>query len=106
MFCKRNPIAIFVSECIGSFKRISVFVGCIISEMNLSLLGVILVMFECSSALRFYVPANGKKCLKEEIHKNVVVTGEYELSEGNGYTSSVHVSTLLFIFCYSKAVFL
>uniref|UniRef100_A0A0M3I291 GOLD domain-containing protein n=1 Tax=Ascaris lumbricoides TaxID=6252 RepID=A0A0M3I291_ASCLU len=60
--------------------------------MNLSLLGVILVMFECSSALRFYVPANGKKCLKEEIHKNVVVTGEYELSEGNGYTSSVHVS--------------
>ncbi|KHN82857.1 Transmembrane emp24 domain-containing protein 10 [Toxocara canis] len=60
--------------------------------MNLSLLGVLLGILEYSSALRFYVPANGKKCLKEEIHKNVVVTGEYELSEGTGYTSSVRVT--------------
>ncbi|VDK46735.1 unnamed protein product [Anisakis simplex] len=61
--------------------------------MNLSLVGVLLGIFvECAWSLRFFVPPNGKKCVKEEIHKNVVVTGEYELSEGNGYTSSVHVS--------------
>lgn len=43
-------------------------------------------------AIRFHVPANNKKCMKEEIHKNIVVTGEYEFSEGIGYTGSVHVS--------------
>lgn len=44
-----------------------------------------------SNALRFYVPSNEKKCLKEEIHRNVVLTGEYELSEAVGSTASVHV---------------
>ncbi|TKR86481.1 hypothetical protein L596_011068 [Steinernema carpocapsae] len=53
---------------------------------------VLILLVGLSSALRFHVPANGKKCLKEEIHKNVVMTGEYELSEGIGYTSSVHVT--------------
>ncbi|VDO62513.1 unnamed protein product [Heligmosomoides polygyrus] len=43
-------------------------------------------------AIRFHVPANNKKCMKEEIHKNIVVTGEYEFSEGIGYTGSVHVT--------------
>ncbi|VDL69427.1 unnamed protein product [Nippostrongylus brasiliensis] len=43
-------------------------------------------------AIRFNVPANQKKCMKEEIHKNIVVTGEYEFSEAIGYTGSVHVT--------------
>lgn len=30
--------------------------------------------------------------MKEEIHKNVVLTGEYELSEALGHTASVHVT--------------
>lgn len=46
----------------------------------------------CVSAVRFYVPPNGKKCLKEELHKNVVVTGEYELSEAPGLTCSILVT--------------
>uniref|UniRef100_A0A914CY23 GOLD domain-containing protein n=1 Tax=Acrobeloides nanus TaxID=290746 RepID=A0A914CY23_9BILA len=33
-----------------------------------------------------------QKCLKEEIHKNVVLTGEYEISEAIGTTASVHVT--------------
>ncbi|PIO62679.1 hypothetical protein TELCIR_15751 [Teladorsagia circumcincta] len=49
-----------------------------------------LVTIACG--LRFNVPANNKKCMKEEIHKNIVVTGEYEFSEGIGYTGSVHVT--------------
>ncbi|KAJ1374069.1 hypothetical protein KIN20_036662 [Parelaphostrongylus tenuis] len=51
-----------------------------------------IVLVELASALRFNVPANNKKCLKEEIHKNIVVTGEYEFSEGIGYSGSVHVT--------------
>ncbi|KAI6189935.1 hypothetical protein M3Y97_00062000 [Aphelenchoides bicaudatus] len=45
-----------------------------------------------SNALRFYVPSNEKKCLKEEIHRNVVLTGEYEFTEAMGTTASVHVT--------------
>jgi hypothetical protein len=37
-----------------------------------------------ANGLRFHIEMNEKKCLKEEIHKNVVVTGEYELSEALG----------------------
>ncbi|KAE9417808.1 hypothetical protein Angca_003228 [Angiostrongylus cantonensis] len=50
------------------------------------------VIVELASGLRFNVPANNKKCLKEEIHKNVVVTGDYEFSGGIGYSGSVHVT--------------
>ncbi|CAD6193395.1 unnamed protein product [Caenorhabditis auriculariae] len=58
--------------------------------MKTLLVGFVLIL--SVSALRFYVPAKEKKCLKEEIHKNVVVSGEYEFSEGIGYTGSVHVT--------------
>ena len=42
-------------------------------------------------SLRFMVATGEQKCLKEEIHKNVVLTGEYEISEAIGTTASVHV---------------
>lgn len=51
----------------------------------------LLLLMAVTDAIRFNVPANNKKCLKEEIHKNIVVTGEYEFSEGVGYAGSVHV---------------
>jgi len=60
---------------------------------DISLLVVLTAaMMHLSNALRFYVPPNGRKCLKEEIHKNVVVKGEYELVDAPGYTASVHVT--------------
>ncbi|XP_053553120.1 transmembrane emp24 domain-containing protein 10 [Bombina bombina] len=34
--------------------------------------------------ISFPLPHNGRKCLREEIHKNVLVTGEYEVSEARG----------------------
>ena len=43
-------------------------------------------------ALRFQLPPNHKKCLKEEIHKDVLVTGEFELSEAPGQKTTLHVS--------------
>eukprot|EP00061_Rhincodon_typus_P011056 g35799.t1 len=35
-------------------------------------------------SISFHLPANSRKCLREEIHKDVLVTGEYELSEQPG----------------------
>jgi len=44
------------------------------------------------NSLRFFLKPNLKTCMKEEIHKNVVVTGEYEISEAYGQKMSVHVT--------------
>ena len=71
---------------------------------------VALLFFSCiisASALRFYVASNEKKCLKEEIHRNVVLTGEYEFTEAIGNTASVHVRYLLiFIFNRVQSLFM
>ncbi|PAV59187.1 hypothetical protein WR25_24610 [Diploscapter pachys] len=53
---------------------------------------IVALLFSSACAISFYVPANDRKCLKEEIHKNIVVTGEYEFSEGIGFTGSIHVT--------------
>jgi len=53
---------------------------------------IFLVLFvSYSDSLRFFLYPNQRKCLKEEIHKNVVVTGEYEFSEAPGQKADVHV---------------
>uniref|UniRef100_A0A915PLT4 Uncharacterized protein n=1 Tax=Setaria digitata TaxID=48799 RepID=A0A915PLT4_9BILA len=52
----------------------------------------LIVLISQTAGLRFYVRPNSKKCLKEEIHKNVVVTGSYEFADTAGYLSSVHVT--------------
>lgn len=36
------------------------------------------------NCLMFHLPVNSKKCLKEEIHKDVLVTGIYDVSEISG----------------------
>lgn len=36
------------------------------------------------TAIVFKLPANSEKCLKEEIHKDILVKGEYEVSQQNG----------------------
>lgn len=33
------------------------------------------------NSLSFTLPSGAKKCLKEEVHKDVLVTGEYKLSD-------------------------
>lgn len=45
-----------------------------------------------SDALRFHLPPSHKKCLKEEIHKDVLVTGEYEMSEAPGQKTTLLVT--------------
>ncbi|XP_077408607.1 transmembrane emp24 domain-containing protein 10 [Vanacampus margaritifer] len=39
------------------------------------------VLIELASAISFNLPVNSRKCLREEIHKDVLVTGEYVISE-------------------------
>jgi p24 family protein delta-1 len=52
----------------------------------------LLINLFLTEALRFYVSTNEKRCLKEEIHKNVVMTGDYEISDSVGHTMTVIVS--------------
>ncbi|CAB1339774.1 unnamed protein product [Coregonus sp. 'balchen'] len=39
------------------------------------------VLIESVLSISFFLPVNSRKCLREEIHKDVLVTGEYEISE-------------------------
>ncbi|KAJ8396880.1 hypothetical protein AAFF_G00012030 [Aldrovandia affinis] len=39
------------------------------------------VLFESAFSISFFLPVNSRKCLREEIHKDVLVTGEYEVAE-------------------------
>lgn len=43
------------------------------------------------SALQFHLPVNSVKCLKELVDRDVVVTGEYELSEEPQTTTNLKV---------------
>lgn len=61
---------------------------------QLNQLGVFVTLFACLSSihsLMFYLPSNLKKCLKEEIHKNVLVKGDYELTEIPGHETKMEV---------------
>lgn len=40
-----------------------------------------LLLFDFVLPITFYLPVNVRKCVREEIHKNVLVTGDYEVSE-------------------------
>lgn len=49
--------------------------------------GDLVILFLCSAlfvkvnSLSFTLAAGSKKCLREEVHKDILVTGEYKLSE-------------------------
>jgi len=52
----------------------------------------LLVVIVCVESLMFHLSPNQKKCLKEEIHKDVLVTGEYTLSEAPGQKTDLQVT--------------
>ena len=53
--------------------------------MNSLHLLALMALFICEGdGLMFYLEANNRKCLKEEIHKGVLVTGEYDISTHPG----------------------
>lgn len=52
---------------------------------------VVVICLSSVNSLMFMLSPNHKKCLREEIHKDVLVTGEYELSDAPGQTASLKV---------------
>jgi len=60
--------------------------------------GVALLIFALAgplvASLRFHLPANDKRCLKEEMRKGATLTGEFELSESPGVRTDLSVSFL------------
>ncbi|RLU18698.1 hypothetical protein DMN91_009055 [Ooceraea biroi] len=54
--------------------------------MNCAHVSAVLAIFLIAQAhgIMFYLEPNSHKCLKEEVHANVLVTGEYEVSEAIG----------------------
>jgi p24 family protein delta-1 len=58
---------------------------------------LILVLIVCLcyvssiSALMFHLPMNERKCLKEEIHKDILVKGDYFLTEILGHKTKLEV---------------
>ena len=53
-----------------------------------------LLVIDGVDCISFMLGPNVKKCLKEEIHKDVLVTGEYKLSDAPGHKTLLHVSSI------------
>ena len=56
--------------------------------------GLVLVLYcfpMTIHCLRFYLQPNTKRCLKEEMRKDVLVTGEYTLSDSSGVRTDLLV---------------
>ncbi|MEE6494220.1 hypothetical protein FKM82_017059 [Ascaphus truei] len=68
------------------------------------LLAPLLALLLCVSvrAISFPLPQNGRKCLREEIHKDVLVTGEYEVTEQHGAHTRLRITDSAGHILYSK----
>ena len=52
---------------------------------------ICVLCFTTIDALMFHISPQVRKCLKEEIHKDVLVTGDYDISEVHGQQALVQV---------------
>ena len=66
-----------------TYMEFSVCIRCLVLTVAICLSTV--------DSLMFHLSPNHRKCLKEEIHKDVLVTGDYELSDAPGQTASLKV---------------
>ncbi|KAM9571351.1 transmembrane emp24 domain-containing protein 10-like [Salvelinus alpinus] len=60
------------------------------------------VLFDLIFSITFYLPVNLRKCLREEIHKDVLVTGEYEVSEQPNAKTNLKIADSSGHILYSK----
>lgn len=78
-----------------------IYVNCK-GKMEYNLLIIILALSAfCGNAIHFKVPVNTEKCLKEEIHKDVLVKGEFEITSMAG----VKVDLLVRLFWIFMTIF-
>jgi hypothetical protein len=68
----------------------------------LPLVLALLSVFDNANSLRFVLSPNSKRCLKEEIRKDVLVTGDYEVSEEPGQKTRLEVSDTRSHILYQK----
>lgn len=61
------------------------------SMSELCVLLLVPLLSHLASAIQFHLPVNSVKCLKEEVDRDVLVTGEYELSEEPRTTTNLKV---------------
>ncbi|KAK6478990.1 UNVERIFIED_CONTAM: hypothetical protein FKN15_003313 [Acipenser sinensis] len=59
-------------------------------------------LFGSVFSISFYLPVNSRKCLREEIHKDVLVTGEYEVSEQPNTKTNLKITDSSGHLLYSK----
>lgn len=62
-----------------------------------------LVLSDIGFAINFHLPVNSVKCLREDIQQNVLVAGEYELSEEPRTTTDLKVRERLTAVTYGNA---
>lgn len=55
------------------------------------LLIILFYMFRTSSSISFHLEPDSKKCLRDEVHKNVLVVGNYELEEATSVKTNIEV---------------
>lgn len=65
-------------------------------------LGLLLLLCEiiqlCSS-ISFHLDADTRKCVREEVHADVLVVGEYALQEVHGQKTNIEVSATNKFYC-------
>uniref|UniRef100_A0A8C7JE11 Transmembrane p24 trafficking protein 10 n=1 Tax=Oncorhynchus kisutch TaxID=8019 RepID=A0A8C7JE11_ONCKI len=60
------------------------------------------VLIESVLSISFFLPVNSRKCLREEIHKDVLVTGEYEISDQSNTKTNLKITDSSGHILYSK----
>ena len=63
---------------------------CLVLLINVSI--VVLGYLALVTSLSFTLPPGQEKCLREEVHKDVLVTGEYRLSDAPQQKTHLTVS--------------
>ncbi|PIK57086.1 putative transmembrane emp24 domain-containing protein 10 [Apostichopus japonicus] len=89
-----------IKENIGLMHQYGFVLKKTITEVEIWAL--VLLFISEISALSFMLPQNTRKCLMEEIHKDVLVTGEYKLSPAPGHKTSLKVGDSKGHTLYSK----
>ncbi|CAG5133733.1 unnamed protein product [Candidula unifasciata] len=72
-----------------------------IQHFTFYILTILAACLLCVEGIGFNLASNQKKCLREEIHKDVLVTGEYEVQD-NGQRVDLTVTDLRSHTLYSK----
>ena len=57
-------------------------------------LSLLLLAVPEALGITFYLPADSTKCIREEVHKDVLVVGEYQLSDSAFMRTDILVSII------------